>query len=153
MNICKVCNKEFKKKSCLVIQMRTHTGEKPFSCDLCNRSFTTSGQLGMHRKLHTNERPYSCDLCDKAFRRNDKLKEHKILHESGKRHICPFCGIDFLQRSDLRLHIKKKSYFIVIYAIRHFQLKLHYLSIAELTRVKDHIHVICVTRLINNTAT
>ncbi|KAK8784720.1 zinc finger protein 367-like [Amblyomma americanum] len=59
---CKVCNRVFPREKSLQAHMRTHTGEKPYTCDFpgCSRAFAQSGQLKTHQRLHTGEKPFVC---------------------------------------------------------------------------------------------
>ena len=50
------CSDKFSRKSVLVVHMRKHTNDKPYTCDICNKRFTESGNLKIHKKTHDEVR-------------------------------------------------------------------------------------------------
>lgn len=50
--MCAFCMRRFWSAEDLRRHMRTHTGERPFSCDVCRRRFTLKHSMLRHRKKH-----------------------------------------------------------------------------------------------------
>ncbi|KDR13961.1 hypothetical protein L798_11919, partial [Zootermopsis nevadensis] len=87
---CRFCNRVFPREKSLQAHLRTHTGERPYTCDYpgCTKAFTQSGQLKTHQRLHTGEKPFVCSEqgCNMRF-------------THANRH-CPDHPLATLQRSD-----------------------------------------------------
>ena len=67
----RICNREFKCISNLIVHLRTHTGDKPYECKYCGKRFASAGNKMAHMKRHIAKKHYSCQICKTYFKREE----------------------------------------------------------------------------------
>lgn len=86
--------------------MRTHTGEKPYSCMYCDYKSADSSNLKTHVKTkHSRELPFRCERCGQTFAEEEELTQHATTHDDARGHQCSHCDHRSSNSSDLKRHI------------------------------------------------
>lgn len=73
-----MCPYAAKESSQLVVHLRSHTGDCPYTCftPYCSAAFKTLSDLKRHARLHSEEKPYSCPHCTHRSRVKSNLMSH-----------------------------------------------------------------------------
>ncbi|XP_050344294.1 zinc finger protein 484-like [Nymphalis io] len=105
---CSVCGRQCPNPSTLMIHMRSHTNERPYSCPSCDKKYKDSGSLKRHAERNhlkeKRERKFICEICGKGFFSKNDIKIHMRVHTGETPYACAVCPARFTQINALHRH-------------------------------------------------
>nr|XP_022904270.1 zinc finger protein 665-like [Onthophagus taurus] len=133
---CPICKNVYLRNN-LDVHIRSHSGQKPFTCLICNKTFSTKWNLKLHKWTHASRmsKPFKCEFCKGAFIRQSDYTAHMNSHKSVKPYTCNYCGAQFIRKYNCQRHVRE-----------HEKDKTHSCNICGKTfhrsyYLKDHIKV------------
>ncbi|XP_061153800.1 zinc finger protein 425-like [Syngnathus typhle] len=75
---CSICPQRFTCKSAIKHHMKVkHADGKLFNCSLCPKTFCCKSYVIIHMRTHTGEKAFSCNVCTQGFSYKYQLKKHR----------------------------------------------------------------------------
>ncbi|XP_011878678.1 PREDICTED: uncharacterized protein LOC105567982 [Vollenhovia emeryi] len=105
--VCKFCNKKFRSRKSYWAHIRTHSGEKSYTCHICGKQFVQGGSLYYHLKhVHDGVKNHTCDICGRSFAMKTAMEDHRRIHTGERPYVCHTCGKTFKTKASLYIHSK-----------------------------------------------
>ncbi|UYV66004.1 hypothetical protein LAZ67_3006141 [Cordylochernes scorpioides] len=96
-------------KHALKDHLRTHTGEKLFKCEHCDFRTSYERSLKAHLRTHTGEKPFKCEYCDYRAIEKKNLVQHLRTHTGEKPFKCEHCDYRTSFKHILKLHLRNHT--------------------------------------------
>ncbi|XP_045509636.1 zinc finger protein 227-like [Colias croceus] len=108
---CKACSYSTKKSGNIIVHVRIHTNERPYTCSICPKRFKQIAALGFHQdyKHKKSTLPQEkCKICGKICQGVKRLKQHIARVHNEPKTQCTICKMSLRKRC-LKTHMARHA--------------------------------------------